>query len=75
VLLDQVGPLLLDGEGSGLELVHRLGGLLLVLGVLVLLLDRLDGLRLDPGLGRVVHAAGQVTVGVDDAPRPQEFGE
>src|SRR5581483_7677588 len=56
VMLDQVGALLLDEDAAGA-----------VVGVLVLLVplhDRLDRLRLDAGLGRVVDAAGQVAVGV-----------
>src|SRR3954452_23742197 len=54
VVLDQVRALLLDQDGAGAE--DR------VLVGLVLLLDGLDGLRLDAGLGRVVHAAGEVAV-------------
>src|SRR3954451_25079013 len=54
VVLDQVGPLLLDQDGAGAE--DR------VLVGLVLLLDGLDGLRLDAGLSRVVDAAGEVAV-------------
>src|SRR3954470_16608037 len=54
VVLDQVRPLLLDQDGAGTE--DR------VLVGLVLLLDGLDRLRLDAGLGRVVHAAGEVAV-------------
>src|SRR3954465_9371535 len=54
VVLDQVGAGLLDQDRAGAE------GRVLVR--LVLLLDRLDGLRLDAGLGRVVDAAGEVAV-------------
>src|SRR3954471_17631703 len=54
VVLDQVGPLLLDQDRPGAERRVLIG--------LVLLLDGLDGLGLDAGLGRVVHAAGEVAV-------------
>src|SRR3712207_3239523 len=54
VVLDQVRPLLLDQDRAGAERRVLVG--------LVLLLDGLDGLRLDAGLGRVVHAAGEVAV-------------
>src|SRR3954462_1960258 len=54
VVLDQVGPLLLDQDGAGAE--DR------VLVGLVLLLDGLDRFRLDAGLSRVVDAAGEVAV-------------
>src|SRR4051812_44896692 len=54
VVLDQVGPLLLDQDGAGAEDRILVG--------LVLLLDGLDGLRLDAGLSRVVDAAGEVAV-------------
>jgi hypothetical protein len=57
VVLGEVGPLLLDDQGAGLE------GL--VVRRLVLLLDGLHRLGLDPGLGGVVDAAGEVAVGVD----------
>ena len=56
VVLDQLGPLLLDHDGPGLE------GL--VVGGVVLLDGALDRLGLDAGLSRVVDAAGQVAVGV-----------
>src|SRR3954453_9105828 len=54
VVLDQVGPLLLDQDRAGAE--DR------VLVGLVLLLDGLDRFRLDAGLSRVVDAAGEVAV-------------
>src|SRR4051794_12641431 len=54
VVLDQVGAGLLDQDGAHLED--------LVVAALVLLLDGLDRLGLDPGLGRVVDAAGEVAV-------------
>src|SRR3954451_18217702 len=54
VVLDQVRPLFLDQDGAGAE--DR------VLVALVLLLDGLDRLRLDAGLGRVVDAAREVAV-------------
>src|SRR4030095_2347644 len=42
----------------------------------VLLLDDLGHrLGLDPGLGRVVHATGQVAVGVGDPGRPDPCGQ
>jgi Flp pilus assembly protein TadD len=53
-VLDQLGPLLLDDQSTGAELGVGVG--------LVLLADRLDRLGLDPGLGRVVDAAGKVTM-------------
>jgi hypothetical protein len=55
VVLDHVGPLLLDDQGPGLER--------LVVGVGVFLLDGADRLGLDASLGRVVDAAGEVAVG------------
>src|SRR3954447_2594853 len=58
VVLDELGPLLLDEQGAGAE--NR------VLVALVLLADRLDRLGLDTCLCRVVNAAGQVAVCVDD---------
>src|SRR3954464_2867602 len=54
VVLDQIAPLFLDQDGAGAE--DR------VLVALVLLLDGLDALGLDAGLGRVVDAAGEVAV-------------
>ena len=57
VVLDELGALLLDEHGSGAEV-----------GVVVvgqLADDPLDRLGLDPRLGGVVHAAGQVAVGRD----------
>src|SRR4051795_4605183 len=54
VVLDEIRPLFLDQDGAGAE--DR------VLVALVLLLDGLDALGLDPGLGRVVDAAGEVAV-------------
>src|SRR5205814_1046983 len=56
VVLAELSPLLLDEDGPLLE--H------LVIAVLELLGDGLRRLGLDAGLGRVVHAAGQVAVGV-----------
>ena len=56
VVLDQVGPLLLDEDGPALED-------LVVRGV-ELLHAPLHRLGLDAGLGRVVDAAGEVAVGV-----------
>src|SRR5438067_9256006 len=58
VVLDQLGALLLDDHGAVLE--DR------VVTFLVLLLDLLDGLGLDAGLGRVIDAAGEVAVRVHD---------
>jgi hypothetical protein len=73
VVLDQVGPLLLDLHRPGLPLVFGLGlipvGRLALGRILNHLLDRLDRLRLDPGLRRVVDAAGKVAMSVDDPPR------
>jgi hypothetical protein len=54
VVLDELAALLLDQDGAFPEFR--------VLVRLVLLLDRLDGLRFDPGLGRVVHTARKVAV-------------
>jgi hypothetical protein len=56
VVLDQLRALLLDDQGTRAELGVAVG--------LVLFCDGLDRLRLDPSLGRVVDAAGQVAVGV-----------
>src|SRR3984957_18100991 len=67
VVLDELGALLLDKDGASPE--RRV----LVRGVL--LRDRLDGLRLDKRLGRVVDAAGQVAVGVGDGLRREQPGE
>jgi len=60
VVLDQLGPLFLDDQAAGPELGVRI--------LLVLFVDGLDRLGLDPGLRRVVYPAGQVAVGVDDQP-------
>src|SRR5579862_3904036 len=56
MVLDHVGPLLLDGDGPLLE--HR------VVGAVELLHTRLHRVGLDAGLGGVVDAAGKVAVGV-----------
>jgi hypothetical protein len=64
VVLDELGPLLLDQDRPGAEL--RVGVRLVLLG------DRLDRLGLDPGLGRVVDPSGQVTVGADHGARGEE---
>ena len=61
VVLDQVGPLLFDEDRPGLER--------LVVRRVVLLLDGLDRLGLDAGLGRVVDTARKVAVGVDGGRR------
>jgi hypothetical protein len=58
VVLDQLGTLLLDDQRPGAELGVRV--------LLVLLVDRLDGLGLNPGLSRVVDAARQVAVRIGD---------
>jgi hypothetical protein len=52
--LDQLGPLLLGQQRPGP--LHR------IVVAVVLLQDRLDRLRLDPSLRRVVNAAWQVTL-------------
>src|SRR5436853_2011124 len=56
VVLDQVGPLFLDGDGPGPEVR--------VLGTRVLLHAGLDRLGFDAGLGRVVDPAWEVAVSV-----------
>ena len=56
MLLDQVGPVLLDGDGADLEVG--------VVRCVVLLHARLDRLGLELGLRGVVDAAGQVAVSV-----------
>src|SRR5258708_2806968 len=66
VMLDELGPLLLDQQRALPE--HGIGV------VTVLLADRLDGLGLDPRLGGVVHAAGEVTVRVRSGPRLENTG-
>src|SRR6266536_79314 len=63
VVLEQFGALLLDDPGPGTELRVGVG--------LVLFTDRLDRLRLNPGLCRDVDAARQVAVGMYDGPRGQ----
>src|SRR2546427_9328158 len=55
-MLDEVGALFFDLDAALLE-----DG---VVGALVLLLDRLDRLRLDTGLRWIVDTAGKVAVGV-----------
>src|SRR3954451_6862177 len=67
VVLDEVRPLLLDQDRAGPE------GRVLV--ALVLLLDRLDRLGLDPGLSRVVDAAGEVAVRGGLQARTEDAGE
>src|SRR6266511_1839376 len=67
VVLHQVGPLLLDDEAPGLVVLCGLVGRLLPVGVLIALLDALDGFGLDARLCRVVDAARQVAVGMDNA--------
>jgi hypothetical protein len=57
VLLDHGRPLLLDGDGAGLEVG--------VVRTVVLRHAGLDRLGLEAGLSGVVHAAGQVAVGAD----------
>src|SRR4029077_8496343 len=57
----------LDEDRAGPELGVRVLGVLLV--------DGLDGLRLDPGLRRVVDSAGQVAVGVDGGLRLEQACE
>src|ERR1044072_1621953 len=57
VVLDQLGPLLLDQDRAGAELGVLIAG--------VLLDDRLARLGLDAGLSRVVDAARQVAVSRD----------
>src|SRR5664279_69193 len=64
VVLDQVGPLLLDGQGAGAE------GRVVI--ALVLLLDHPHRLGLDAGLRRVVDTAGQVAVGRQGGRRGQQ---
>src|SRR3954454_7055779 len=64
VVLDQIGPLLLDDEGAGTE--HR------ILVLLVLLADRLHRLGLDAGLRGVVDTAGQVAVCECDGGRAEQ---
>jgi hypothetical protein len=58
LMLDQFGALLLDDQAAGAE--RRVGVLL------ELLVDGLERLGLDPGLSRVVDAAGQVAVRMGD---------
>src|SRR5436309_3439020 len=58
VVLDQLGPLLLDHDGP----VPEDG----IVALLVLLGDGLDRLGLDAGLSGVVDAAGKIAVGVHD---------
>src|SRR6185437_13068634 len=67
VVLDQLGPLLLDDQRP--RPIHR------VLVLLVLLHDRLDRLSLDPGLRRVIDTAGQVAVGVSDGAGREKPGQ
>src|SRR3972149_5981126 len=55
MVLPQLAPLLLDGDGAGPERGVLVGR--------VLLDDPVAGFRLDAGLARVVDATGQVTVG------------
>jgi len=57
VVLDEVGALLFDQDGPGLED--------LVGGGVELLHDGFDRFGFDPRLGRVIDTARQVTVGVD----------
>src|SRR4051812_16350028 len=64
VVLHELRTLLLDEERASAE--HR------VLVALVLLADRLDRLRLDARLRRVVDAAGQVAVGRDGDARLEQ---
>src|SRR6266851_9130123 len=67
MVLHEFGPLLLDQQSAGPECR--------VVVVVVLLDDRLDGLGLDPGLGWIIDAAGQVAVSVRDGPRLEETCE
>jgi hypothetical protein len=64
VVLDQLRPLLLDDQRSGAELR--------IVARLVLLGDRLDRLGLDPGLRRVVDAAGEIAVSAHDDARAEK---
>src|SRR5271154_4555257 len=67
MVLDQLRTLFLDNQAAGPELRVRV--------LLVLLVDRLDRFRLDPGLRRVIDSAGQVAVGVSDGLRLEQAGE
>jgi hypothetical protein len=58
-MLDQPGALLLDDQRAGAELRARV--------LLILLVDRLDGLGLDTGLGGIIDATGQVAVRIGDS--------
>src|SRR6266536_3910072 len=67
MVLHEVRPLFLDDEAPRLVILCGLVGRLLAVGVLIALLDGLDGFGLDTRLRRVVDATGQVAVRVDDA--------